>query len=87
MKRYKEKGVRSPVGERLHIQAIGLSELGIFRVAILFKNVSIVDMAQSILSGDKFECPDRDKVEYEQGNNQVPSSINHIISQYRRTFL
>ena len=87
MKRCKEKSVRAPVGKRFYIQSVSFPELGVFRVVILLENISIVDMAQSILGGDESENPDRDKVEYEQGNNQIPSSINHVIFQYRRTFL
>lgn len=87
MKSHKEKSVRSPVGKRLHIEAISFPEPGVFRVVILFKNIGIVNMAQSILCWDEFKNPDGDKVEYEQGNNQIPSSINHIISQYKRTLL
>ena len=87
MKRHKEKSVRAPVGERLNIQAISLPELGIFRIAILFENISIVNMVQPILGRDEFEDPDRDKVEYEQSNNQIPSSIDHAAFQYKCTFL
>jgi hypothetical protein len=87
VKRHKEKSVRAPVRKRLYIQAISFSELGVFRVVILFENIGIVNMAQSILSGDEFEYPDRYKVEYEQSNNQIPSSINHITFQYRCTLL
>ena len=87
MKSHKEKSVRAPVRERLHVKAISFPEPGIFRVVILFENIGIVNMVQPILSGDEFEYPDRDKVEYEQGNNQVPSSINHVIFQYKCTLL
>ncbi len=87
MKCHKEKSVRAPVWKRLHVQTISFSELSIFRVVILFENVSIVDMVQSILSRDKFENPDRYKVEYEQSNNQVPSSINHVVFQYNCNLL
>ncbi len=87
MERYKEKSVRTPVGKRLYIQAVSFSKPGIFRIIILLENIGIVNMAQSILSGDKFEYPDRDKVEYEQSNNQVPSSIDHVVFQYNCNLL
>ena len=81
MKRHKEKSVRAPVGKRLHVKAISIPKPGILRIIILFENISIVNMVQPILGRDEFKNPDRDKVEYEQSNNQIPSSINHMVSQ------